>query len=58
MPVGAAGHPARVLPELNVLLLSLPLRVGLGMFMAAAIVPTLSTLTDELARWLERFLIA
>ena len=49
---------ARVLPELNVLLLSLPLRVGLGMFMAAAIVPTLSTLTEELARWLERFLIA
>lgn len=49
---------ARVLPELNVLFLSLPLRVGLGLFMAAAIVPALSTLTDELAQWLQRFLIS
>jgi len=49
---------ARVLPELNVLFLSLPLRVGLGLFMAAAIVPALDSLTDDLARWLSAFFIA
>jgi len=43
---------ARVLPELNVLFLSLPLRVGLGLFMASAMVPSLSILTQELAKWL------
>jgi flagellar biosynthetic protein FliR len=48
---------ARVLPEMNVLLTSLPMRVGLGLFMAAAIVPSLHSFTLELARWMKRFLI-
>jgi len=47
---------ARVLPELNVLFLSLPLRVGLGLFMASAMVPMLRTLTQELAKWLNGLL--
>lgn len=49
---------ARVLPEMNILFLSLPLRVGLGLFMAAAMVPSLGLLTEELAVWLQSFLAA
>jgi len=50
------GVIARVLPEMNVLLASLPLRVGIGLFMAAALVPVLQTFTEELAQWMNRFL--
>jgi len=49
---------SRVLPEMNVLLTSFPLRVGLGLFLAAAIVPALRSFTAELARWMRRFLVA
>ncbi len=49
---------AKALPEMNVLMASFPLRVGMGLFMAAAIMPTLNTFTVELARWMNRFLIA
>ncbi len=48
---------ARALPEMNILLASFPLRVGLGLFMAAAIMPTLSTFTTELARMMNRFFV-
>ena len=47
---------ARVLPEMNVLLTSLPLRVGLGLFMAAAIVSSLDVFAGEIAHWLGGFL--
>lgn len=47
---------ARVLPEMNVFLTSLPLRVGLGFFAAAAIMPSLSSFTTELAEWMNRLL--
>lgn len=49
---------AKALPEMNVLMASFPLRVGMGLFMAAAIMPTLNTFTAELARWMNRFLVA
>lgn len=49
---------SRVLPEMNVLLTSLPLRVGLGLFMAAAVMPSLHSFASELAEWMNRFLIA
>jgi len=49
---------ARALPEMNVLLASLPLRVGLGLFMAAAMVPSLGMFTEELGEWLAGFLVA
>lgn len=49
---------ARVLPEMNILLTSLPLRVGLGLFMAAAIMPSLHAFAMELAEWMNRYLIA
>lgn len=49
---------ARVLPELNVLLLSLPLRVGLGLFMASAMIPGLNRFTHEFALWMQSLMTA
>ncbi len=51
------GIIAKVLPEMNVLMMSLPLRVALGFFMAAAIVPTLEEFAHDLARWMNTSLI-
>jgi len=48
---------ARILPEMNILMASLPLRVGLGLFVAAAIMPSMRTFTVELGDWLNRFLV-
>ena len=50
------GVLARVLPEMNVLLTSLPLRVATGLALAVAVVPSLQGFTEEIARWLDRFL--
>ena len=47
---------ARILPEMNLLIASLPLRIGLGLFMAAAILPSVQGFTSELGDWLNRFL--
>jgi len=49
---------ARVLPEMNILMASFPLRVGAGIFMAAAIMPSFHAFTGELAKWMQRYLIA
>ncbi len=49
---------AKVLPEMNILLASFPLRVGAGLFLAAAIMPSLNAFTIELARWMSKYLIA
>ena len=43
---------ARVVPEMNVLLLGLPVQILVGLVLAAAMVPTLGAFTDELSRWL------
>jgi len=48
---------ARILPEMNILFESLPLRVGLGLFMAAAIVPLLGGFTRLFGEWLSQFLV-
>ena len=48
---------ARVLPEMNILMLSFPLRVGAGIFLASAIMPSLDEFTGELARWMQKNLI-
>jgi flagellar biosynthetic protein FliR len=50
------GVLARVLPEMNILLTSLPLRVAVGLILAVAMVPLLATFTDEVAQWLNHFL--
>jgi flagellar biosynthesis protein FliR len=47
---------SRALPEMNILLASLPLRVGLGFFLAAAMVPSLSGFTEQFGEWLNRFM--
>ena len=52
------GILARVLPEMNILLASFPLRVAAGLFLTAAIIPSLEAFTKELAGWMSRFLIA
>lgn len=46
---------SRLLPEMNIMMASFPLRMGLGLIMAAAILPSLSAFTGELAAWMERF---
>ena len=50
------GVLARVLPEMNVLMTSLPLRVGMGLLIAAAIVPVVQEFTEEIAQWMNRLL--
>lgn len=52
------GVLARVLPEMNILMMSFPLRVGLGLLMAAAICPMMNDFTIELAQWMGRFLVS
>ncbi len=49
---------ARVLPEMNILLASLPLRIGLGLFMAAALVPALYDFTEAFGDWLHETLMS
>ena len=46
---------SRLIPEMNVMMASFPLRMGLGMFLAAAILPSLNAFTSELADWMNRF---
>jgi len=52
------GVIARVLPEMNILVLSFPLRIGLGLLIAAALMPMMNDFTLELADWMSRFFIA
>ncbi len=51
------GVLARVLPEMNVLTQSFPLRVGLGLLLAAVTLPSLERFGAQLGGWLNRFLI-
>jgi flagellar biosynthetic protein FliR len=48
---------SRILPEMNILFESLPLRVGLGLFMTAALLPLLNGFTALLGQWLSEFLV-
>ena len=52
----ALGIAARAMPELNILMISFPMRVGLGFFIAAMIMPALGSFTNELADWMAKFL--
>lgn len=51
------GVLARVMPEMNVLTESYPLRVALGFLMAAMVLPSLERFGIELGGWLNQFLI-
>jgi flagellar biosynthetic protein FliR len=48
---------ARVLPEMNILLASFPLRIALGLVLAIAMVPTMEVFAGELARWMGKYLL-
>jgi flagellar biosynthetic protein FliR len=47
------GVLARLLPEMNILFVSFPIRVALGMFMAMQMFPFLDNVTGEITRWLD-----
>ncbi len=51
------GVLARLLPEMNVLTQSFPLRVGLGLLLAAVTLPSLERFGVQFGGWLNRFLI-
>jgi len=40
---------ARMVPEMDILFISLPLRIGLGLLMVAAFLPLISTFVGEFA---------
>ncbi len=47
---------ARIAPEMNILFVSLPLRVGLGLLMAAIFLPFINGFVAEFADWMGKLL--
>lgn len=47
---------ARVVPEMNILFISLPLRVGMGLLMAAIFLPFIKGFVAEFAEWMGKLL--
>ncbi len=47
---------ARIVPEMNILFISLPVRVGLGLFMMAIFVPFLSSFVSEFAELMNKLI--
>ena len=47
---------ARLVPEMNILFISMPLRVGLGLFMVAAFIPFVGGFVGEMADWMATLL--
>ena len=47
---------ARMVPEMNILFISLPLRVGLGLLMVAMFMPFISSFVGEFAKLMEKLL--
>lgn len=47
---------ARIVPEMNILFISLPVRVGLGLFMMAVFIPFISTFVSESAKLMSQLL--
>jgi flagellar biosynthetic protein FliR len=47
---------ARIVPEMNILFVSLPLRVGLGLLMTAIFLPFISGFVGEFADWMNKLL--
>jgi flagellar biosynthetic protein FliR len=50
------GVLARALPEMNVLLMSFPLRIGLGLLMAATMMPYMNAFTARLGDWMNHLI--
>jgi len=51
------GVLARVVPEMNILFISLPLRVGLGLLMVVIFLPLISKFVSEFAGWMGEVLV-
>jgi flagellar biosynthetic protein FliR len=47
---------ARIVPEMNILFISLPLRVGVGLLMAAIFLPLIGGFVTEFAEWMDKLL--
>ncbi len=47
---------ARIVPEMNILFISLPVRVGLGLFMMALFIPFISSFVSEFAELMNKLL--
>jgi len=47
---------ARMVPEMNILFISFPLRVGLGLLMVAMFMPFISSFVGEFAKLMEKLL--
>ncbi|GAF73240.1 unnamed protein product, partial [marine sediment metagenome] len=47
---------ARIAPQMNILFVSLPLRVGLGLLMAAIFLPFINSFVAEFADWMGKLL--
>jgi flagellar biosynthesis protein FliR len=45
---------ARTLPDMNILFESFPLRIGLGLIMATAMIPALNRFNSDMASWMQR----
>jgi flagellar biosynthetic protein FliR len=52
----ALGVLARVAPEMNILFISLPMRVGLGLIMAMVFIPFINGFVSEFAEWMNKLL--
>jgi flagellar biosynthetic protein FliR len=50
------GFMARVAPEANILFLSMPLRVAMGLFMVAVFIPFLSNFLKTMVTWISRLI--
>jgi flagellar biosynthetic protein FliR len=50
------GVLARIVPEMNILFVSLPLRVGLGLLMVGLFLPFINGFVSEFADWMGRLL--
>jgi flagellar biosynthetic protein FliR len=47
---------ARLVPEMNILFISMPMRVALGLFMAATFLPFVNGFVTEMADWMAKLL--
>ena len=47
---------ARLVPEMNILFISMPVRIGLGLLMAGTFLPFINGYVTELANWMAKLL--
>ena len=47
---------ARIMPDMNILFISMPLRVGLGLLMAGIFLPFIKEFVSEFANWMGKLL--